>query len=116
APVRAERMMDPAETWRMLLLIHRLPRFPVVLVGPHRIPECPVIGGDHATLAPGGHDLVLAEGPRTDMPDAAHCPALVSRAMGLGTLLDHIQLVLSSQRHDRIHVARPASQMDTDDG
>lgn len=41
--------------------------------------------------------------------------AFVSRSVRLGAILDHNKLVPLCQRHDFIHSARPASEMDGDD-
>ncbi|MNC58294.1 hypothetical protein D3C75_1080150 [compost metagenome] len=38
----------------------------------------------------------------------------VLRAMRLGAIFDHLEVVLLGQGHDRIHVTRPTCQMDTD--
>src|SRR5690606_30509376 len=35
--------------------------------------------------------------------------------MSLCAILDHKQLMLTCQRHDRVHITEPASQVDTDD-
>src|SRR5690606_6505636 len=61
------------------------------------------------------HDLVLAERPGPDMTDRAYRAPLVPGTMGLGTVLDHIQTVLTGQLHDRVHITGPTSQMHTDD-
>ena len=109
--VGAKALVQPAKTRRMRARVNRIPAFAMVLAGPHPAPQVAVIGGDHAALAAGGHDLVLTERPRANMADRADHPPLVTRTMGLGAILDHLQPVASGQRHDRIHVAGPARQM-----
>src|SRR5690606_13460720 len=106
-PVGTEALMQPAKARRMLALIHRFPALAVVLVRPHARPQLAVIGGHHAALTTGGHDLVLAERPAAHVPDGADRPALVASPMGLCAVLDHMQTALPRQLHDRVHVAGP---------
>ena len=49
------------------------------------------------------------------MPKRADLPALVARQMRLRAILDHPELVLARDRHDRIHVGRLPVQMHRDD-
>src|SRR5690606_8728267 len=91
------------------------PALAVVLVRPHARPQLAVIGGYHAAFPTGGHDLVLAERPAAHVPDGADRPALVASPMGLGAVLDHMQTALAGQLHDRVHIAGPAGQVNTDD-
>lgn len=116
APVGAEAFVQPAETRRVLALVHGLIALAVVLERPHRAPQRFVVRRDHATLAARGHDLVLAEAPGARMADGAEHAALVHGAMGLGTVLDDPQSMPVGQVHDRPHVAGPARQVDADDG
>ena len=86
-PVGAKALVQPAKTRRMRARVNRIPAFAMVLAGPHPAPQVAVIGGDHAALAAGGHDLVLTERPRANMADRADHPPLVTRTMGLGASL-----------------------------
>src|SRR5690606_38225684 len=88
----------------------------VILVCPHCTPQGFVICRHHATLAASGHDFVLAETPGTYMTDAAHAAALIASTMRLGAVLDDLEAILSGQRHDRIHIAGPASKVYADHG
>src|SRR5690606_12015026 len=115
-PVGAKAVMQPAKARRMVTLIHCIPGFAMILVRPHTLPQIAVIGGDHAALTAGSHDLVLAERPSTNMTNRANRAPLVTGTMGLGTVLDHKQIMLAGQFHDRVHIARPTGQMHTDDG
>ena len=113
-PVAAEALVQPAEARPVLALVDRLPALAVVLQRPHARPQPALVGGDHAALAAGGHDLVLAERPGPDMADGAHRAALVARPVGLGAVLDDLQAALGGQGHDRVHVAGPAGQVHAD--
>src|SRR3954452_18442969 len=77
-PVRAEALVQPAEAGRVLTLVNRVPALAVVLVRPDALPQLFVVDGDHSTFAAGGHDLVLAEGPRADVADRADAAPLVA--------------------------------------
>ncbi|MNT53936.1 hypothetical protein D3C72_1910590 [compost metagenome] len=48
------------------------------------------------------------------MADGTDRAAFVQRAMGLGAIFNDLEVILRSQRHDRIHVARPAGQVHAD--
>ena len=114
SPVGAKAFMHPAKTGRMLALVNCLPALAVVFVRPHARPQLAVIGGDHAALAAGGHDLVLTETPGADMADATHRAPFVTRAMRLGAVLDHVQAALARQFHDGVHVAGHAGEVHAD--
>ena len=49
------------------------------------------------------------------MPDTADHTALVARPMRLSAILDYIDVVRFCERHDGIHIARPACEVNTDD-
>src|SRR5690606_6868966 len=115
-PVGAKAVMQPAKARRVVTLIYCIPRFAMILVRPHTLPQLTIIGRDHAPFTPSGHDLVLAEGPGSNMTDRADRAPLVPGTMGLGTVLDHKQIMLAGQFHDRVHITGPTSQMHTDDG
>lgn len=66
-PVGAEAFVQPPESRRVLALVDGIPAFSVVPVGPHTLPQLAVVDGDHAALPARGHDLVLTEGPTTDI-------------------------------------------------
>ena len=100
----------------MLTLVNRFPALAMILVSPHVGPQLAIIGGDHAAFAARGHDLVLAERPGGDMTDGADRTAFVMSSMSLGAIFDHLQVMLSRQIHDRIHVTWPSSQMNTNEG
>src|SRR5690554_5592703 len=108
--------MYPTEPRRVVPLINRFPTLTMVLVGPHAGPQLTIVSRHHAPFPAGGHDLVLAERPGPDMTDRADRAPLVTGTMGLGTVLDHKQIMLAGQFHDRVHIARPTGQMHTDDG
>ena len=86
--------MQPSEPRRVLALVNRRITLAMIFEGPHRPPKILVIRCHHATLTAGGHDLVLTETPRADVPDAADAAALVTRAMGLCTIFDDFEVVL----------------------
>src|SRR5690606_26453957 len=114
-PVGAKALMQPAKARRVVTLIYCIPGFAMILVRPHTLPQLTIIGRDHAPFTPSGHDLVLAERPGPDMTDRADRAPLVTGTMGLGTVLDHKQIMLAGQFHDRVHIARPTGQVHTDD-
>ncbi|MNE27337.1 hypothetical protein D3C80_1207430 [compost metagenome] len=116
APVGAKALMQPAETGGMLTLIDSFPALAMILECPHFCPKLPVVGGDHATLAAGSHDLVLTKRPCAYVTNGTNRTPLVRRTMRLRTIFDHFQVVLSRQRHDRVHVARPSGEVNTDNG
>lgn len=116
APVGAEAFMQPAESGRMLTVIHCIPGLAVVFVRPHLLPQGFIIGRDHAAFAARGHDLVLAEGPGTDVADRTDRAPAVLRAMRLRAVFNDVQPMFLSLGHDAIHLARPAGQMNGDDG
>src|SRR5690606_42145205 len=91
---------------RKLALIHRFPALAVVLVRPHAGPQLAVIGGYHAAFPTGGHDLVLAERPAAHITNGADRPTLATCSMGPGSILDHMQPMLTGQRHDRVQIGR----------
>ncbi len=107
--------MQPTETRRVLPLVDRLPTLSVILVRPHAGPEFAVVGSDHTALSSRGHYLVLAERPSTNVSNGANRTPFITSSMRLGTILDHLQPMLLGQRHDRVHVARPSCQVNTDD-
>jgi len=63
-----------------------------------------VIGDHAATLATGREVLALAEGEGADIPDGAGALALILRAVGLGAVLNHEEIVLLRDLEDRAHV------------
>ena len=116
APVRAERLVQPAKPGRMLSLVDRFPGFAVILVGPHPRPECVIVRRDHSPLSARGHDLVLAERPSADVTDRTDGATPPACAVCLRAILDDLQPVFARQRHDRVHVGHRAADVDDDDG
>src|SRR5436190_9600491 len=111
APIGAERLMDPAESRRMWPVVHGIMALTMILVRPHALPQRGIVGCHHTALATGGKDFVLTERPRAYVTDRSHRPAVVRGAVRLGTVLDHYDVALACERHDGIHVARPAGEM-----
>ena len=74
-------------------------------------PELLVIRGQHAALAAGGNDLVMAEGKRGYVPHGADFDPANAGAMGLGAVLDKAQPALLGQGSQPCHVAGPACQV-----
>ena len=115
SPVGSEALVQPAESRRVLTLVHRVPALAVVLVRPDRFPQIFVVDRDHSAFAAGGHDLVLAEGPRADVADRADAAAFVAGAVGLGAVLDHLDAARPRELHDRIHVDGITAEVHDDD-
>src|SRR5688572_1659415 len=115
SPVGPESFMHPTKPWRMGSLVDRLIGLPMVLVRPHPRPEDGIVRGDHTAFPARGHDLVLAKGPRTNLPERPDRAPCKASAMRLSTILNHGQPVLIGQRHDGGHVARPSRKMHADD-
>jgi hypothetical protein len=61
--------------------------------------------GDHAAIARGGEDLVVAETPGGHITEAAHGLAVNAGAMGLDAVFDHGEAVGVDQLVDRGHVS-----------
>jgi len=116
AKVGAEALVYPAEAGGMLSLEDRLMGFAVVFEGPHGVPEIGMFGCDHAALAGGGEDLVLAEAPGGHIAEAAHGLSMDAGAMGLGTVFDHGETLGAGQIEDRGHVGGPAAEVHHRDG
>ena len=75
-----------------------------------------VVGrGDDAAFA-AGEVLAGLEGERTQVADGAGGPLPVKRAVGVGGIFDHHQVVRSGDGHDGVHVRGLAGQVDRDDG
>ena len=88
----------------------------VVLEGPGLLPQGLRAGQQHAALAAGRDDLVLAEGEGGQVAERADRAAVDAGAMRLGTVLDHAQVVFGREFENRCHVAGPAGQVDDQDG
>ena len=73
-----------------------------------------VIGDDHAAFA-GGHMLALLEAETADVTYRSRKSVTRFRKKCLCRVLDHGQIVLLRQRHDRLHIAWIAKQMCDDD-
>src|ERR1700681_4507280 len=106
--------MQPTKTWEVVLGVHSRVTFAVISQAPGARPNVWVVGNQHAALATGGHDLVLAERKSCRISQRANWPAFVSRALRLRTILDHPQIAFFRERENSIHFARPAGQMDND--
>src|SRR5690606_7744833 len=88
AGVGSKAFVKPAVARRVIAFVDGCPALAVVLPGPHGRPERAIVRGDHAAFAAGGHDLVLAEGPGTNVADRADRAALVSSTVRLGAVFD----------------------------
>src|SRR5690625_7392744 len=82
--------------------MNRVEVLAVVAVSPRARPRCGVAECDHATLATGGHDLVLTERESTGMADGTDLPAPVGGAVRLSAVLDDDESVFVGEFHDRI--------------
>ena len=78
--------------------------------------EVLVVADDHAAFAAGREVLGLAEREAADRTDGAGLLALVHAAEALRAVLDHEEVVLLRDLHDRIHVGDHAVEVDDDDG
>ena len=99
----------------MLALVNCVVALSMIFIAPGSFPEFIVVGGDQATLAAGGHDLVLAKGKRVDVTHGAYGPSFVARAVGLRAILHDLQIVFARQSQDGIHVAGPAREVNSND-
>ena len=93
-------------------------RLDVIAVVAHRtdLPrEIVVVAAHHAALAARREVLGLAEREAADRADRARLLPLVHTAEALRTILNHVELVLLRDLHDRIHVGDHAVEMDDDD-
>ena len=112
--VGAEALMQPAIAGRMLALEDGLVALAMVLVLPGPLPQPPPVGEQHAALAAGGHDLVLAEREAADVAEGADWTPFVQCAVGLGTVLDQHQVAVPNELQQRVHVARVPAQVNAD--
>jgi hypothetical protein len=71
AEIGAKTLMQPSEAKRMLAAEARFMDFAVISEGQHGAPEDGTVGGDHATYAHDGEDLVLADAPDDHIPESA---------------------------------------------
>ena len=85
----------------------------MIFIGPHLSPEFFIIRSDHPTFTTSTHDLILAKTPGTDMANAANRTTFINCTMRLCAILDHLKMMTFCQHHNRIHIARPASEMHT---
>ncbi len=88
----------------------------VVAIGPHFFEERRVVGDDHAAFAARTDDLVLAEGKATDVAETADGAAMHLGAVGLGAILDDLDVLRGGKSRQRGHVGGPARQMYDDHG
>ncbi len=116
AHIRAEGRVHPAEAGAVLLVEHRVVVLAVILDRPGPAPQVVVAGDQHAALAAGRHDLVLAEGERRHVADPADRPPVPGGAVRLGAVFDHDEVVLGRQRHETVHVAGPPRMVNRDHG
>jgi len=86
----------------------------MVLELPRLAPKSLVIGCQHTAFATGGHDLVLAEREGRNITQRPDRPSFVGCPMTLCTIFNDLEIILTGQIKNRVHVARPASQMNTD--
>ena len=90
----------------------------VIAVVAHRtaLPgEVVVVAADHAAFAARREVLGLAEREAADRADRARLLALVLAAEALRAVLNHVEIVLLRNLHDRIHVRDHAVEVDDDD-
>ena len=99
----------------MLAVVDGVPIFAVIFVAPSSAPKIFAIRDEHASFAAGRDDLVLAKRERPHVSDRTDRLTFVGRSVSLSAILDHEQTAIVSEVHDRVHVARPAGDMDRDD-
>src|SRR5262249_6354942 len=81
SPVGSKRVVQPPKSGRTSRPVDLVIIFSMVLVGPHALPQIVGVGGDHAALAGGSHDLVLAERKRGCVAERSHGPPSVYCSM-----------------------------------
>src|SRR5450755_209261 len=75
------------------------------------------IAGDHgAAFSISAQILPRIEAEATHVADAAHTPALVLRAVRLGGILDHDQVVPPRDLHDGVHIGGLAVEVHWNNG
>ena len=75
-----------------------------------------VAARDDGPALAAGDVLVVVEAEGPGIAQAAQPPALVAAADGLAGVLDHEQLVLARDAHDRLHVGGQAPHVHGDHG
>src|SRR5262249_33101684 len=110
----SEAVMHPAELRGRGSKMRRTVILPMIFVAPCCFEDLFIVGGDHPSFATGRHDLVLAERESAGITDRADFPAVVSGSMRLGAILQHFQLVLPREFQNRIQIARPAREVNSD--
>ena len=89
----------------------RLDVIAVVAHGADLPREVVVVAAHHAALAARREVLGLAEREAADRADRAGLLALVDAAEALRAVLDHVELVLLRDLHDRVHVGHHAVEV-----
>ena len=65
-----------------------------------------VVGRHGAAVSERAEVLARVEAPRAGVSEAAHRPAAVAGAVGLGGVLQHAQVVAPGDLQDRVHLGR----------
>ena len=71
-----------------------------------------VVGAYHATVAIGAEDLCGVEGGRRDVTHTTSLTAFVFGTMGLGAVLNDIELMFLSDSEQGIHINTLAEKVD----
>src|ERR1700730_9136852 len=79
----------------------------------HRRPF--IIGYNHSSFA-SSHLLIRLKGKNTDITNWFGVPTFVFCSYGFAGVLDDLQIVLSCNSHDGVHVAREAEHVHWEDG
>ena len=108
APIRPERLYEPAESLRVVAVVDGVVALAVIFVGPHFFPEGVVVARHSAAFAAGCYDFVLAEAPCRDVAYSPDRPAAIDCSVGLRAVLYHKEPALFGEAHNRLHVAGPA--------
>src|SRR3990172_6053372 len=107
--------MEPTKACRVLTVINSIIAFAVVFKGPGLFPKAFVIHSQHPTFTARSHDLVLTEGKGSDISKRTYRPSLIGCSMSLSTVFDNFQTMFSGQFHNRVHIARPACKVNSND-
>src|SRR5215472_9781149 len=116
SPVGSKRVVQPPKSGRTSRAVNLVIIFSMVFVGPHALPQIVGVGGDHATLAGRGHDLVLAERKRGCVAERSDGPSSVHCSMRLSAILHYFQTPFASQSQNGVHLAGPTGKMHSHNG
>ena len=87
----------------------------VVAEHAHPLGHLGVVGHHHAGVAVGPEVLGRVEAPARDVGEGADPVPRVLGAVCLRGVLDHLEIVLGADRHDRVHVGGMTVEMNRDD-